>query len=87
MIKSRETFHFYPPIEVEDDWTLGLIDSEVSNSIFNITEETNKLELYKFLDKKTGGVSYVEARGEIQKELDFSGITASDYSSNFYRRI
>ena len=30
-IKSKETFHFNPPIQVEDDWMLGLIDLEVYN--------------------------------------------------------
>ena len=43
MIKSRETFRFKPPIQVEGDWMIGLIDLEVYNSIFNVTEEINKL--------------------------------------------
>ena len=38
MTKSRETFHFIPPIQVKEDWMLGLVDLEVFNSIFNITE-------------------------------------------------
>ena len=46
MIKPRETFHFNPPIHIKGDWMLGLIDLEVYNSIFNRTEENNKLELY-----------------------------------------
>ena len=33
-IKPRETFHFNPPIQDEDDWMLGLIGLEVCNSIF-----------------------------------------------------
>ena len=45
MIKPRETFHFNPPIQVEDDWMLGLIDLEVYNSIFKKTEENNKFDL------------------------------------------
>ena len=39
MIKPKETFHFNPPIEVKEDWMLGLIDLELYNSIFNITEK------------------------------------------------
>ena len=46
MLKARETFHFKPPIHIKGDWMLGLIDLEVYNSIFNITKENNKFELY-----------------------------------------
>ena len=52
MIKPKETFNFNPPIQVKEDWMLGLIDLEVYNSIFNITEENNKFELCKFPDDK-----------------------------------
>ena len=65
MIKPSETFHFNPPIEVEDDWMLGLIDLEVYISIFNVTEENNKFELYKLTDEKAGGVSYEKIRDKI----------------------
>ena len=46
LTKPRETFRFSPPNQVEDDWILGLIDLEVSNSIFNKTEQNIKFELY-----------------------------------------
>ena len=46
MLKSREKFHFNPTIHTEGDWMLGLIDLGVYNSIFNITKENNKFELY-----------------------------------------
>ena len=58
MNKSREIFHFSPPIQIKGDWMVGLVDLEVYNSIFNITEENNKFELYKFSDEKAGGVTY-----------------------------
>ena len=45
MIKPRQTFHFNPPIQTMGDWMIGLVDLEVYNSIFNITEENNKFEL------------------------------------------
>ena len=45
LIKPRETFPFKPPIQVKDDWMIGLTDLEIYNSIFNITEENNKLQL------------------------------------------
>ena len=57
---------------------IGLTDLEVYNSIFNITEENNKLQLYKFPDEKSGGVSYIKVRDEIEKDLDIEDITAAD---------
>ena len=29
MNKSRETFHFKPPIQIQGDWMIGLTDLEV----------------------------------------------------------
>ena len=78
MTKPRETFHFNPPIQTKEDWVLGLVDLEVYNSIFNITEENNKFELYKFPDEKSGGISYTKVRDEIERDLDISDITATD---------
>ena len=78
MVKSRETFHFIPPIQVKGDWMIGLVDLEVYNSIFNITEKNNKFELYKFPDEKSGGVTYEKVRDEIERDLDISDITATD---------
>ena len=78
MLKPRETFHFNPPIQVKGDWMIGLTDLEVYNSIFNITEENNKFDLYKFPDEKAGGISYIKVRDEIEKDLDIEDITATD---------
>ena len=78
MNKSKETFHFKPPIQVKGDWMIGLTDLEVYNSIFNITEENNKFELYKFPAEKAGGVTYEKVRDEIEKDLDIEDITAED---------
>ena len=78
MIKPRETFHFRPPIQVKGDWMLGLVDLEIYNSTFDITEENNKFELYKFPDEKIGGVTYEKVREEIEKDLDIEDITAKD---------
>ena len=76
MIKPRETFHFKPPIPIEGSWMIGLTDLEVYNSIFNITVENNKFELYKFPDEKAGGITYEKVRDEIEKDLDIEDITA-----------
>ena len=78
MNKSREIFHFNPPIQVKEDWMLGLIDLEVYNSISNITEQNNKFQFYKFPDEKAGGVTYEKVRDEIEKGLDISYITATE---------
>ena len=78
MIKPRETFHFKPPIQIKGDWMIGLTDLEVYNSTFNITEENNKFDLYKFPDEKSGGLTYEKVRDEIEKDLDIEDITAED---------
>ena len=78
MTKPREIFNFKPPIQIKGDWMIGLTDLEVYNSIFNITEENNKFELYKFPDEKAGGVTYEKVRDEIVKDLDIEDITAAD---------
>ena len=78
MTKPRETIHFIPPLEVRDNWMIGLTDLEVYNSIFKITEENNKFELYKFPDEKAGGISYTKVRDEIEKDLGIGDITAAD---------
>ena len=78
MVKPRETFHFKPPMQIKGDWMIGLTDLEVYNSIFNITEENNKFELYKIPDDKIGGVTYEKVKGEIERDLDISDITPED---------
>ena len=87
MIKPRETFHFEPPIQVKRDWMIGLTDLEVYNSIFNITEQNNKFELYKFPDKKSGGISYIKVRDEVERDLDISDITAADLQDDIIAPI
>ena len=57
---------------------VGLTDLEAYNSIFNITEENNKFELFKFPEDKIGGFSYIKVRDEVERDLDISDITATD---------
>ena len=87
MIKPRETFHFKPPIQISGNWMIGLVDLEVYNSIFNITEENNKFELYKFPDEKAGGITYTKVRDKIEKDLDISDITATDLQDDIIAPI
>ena len=72
MIKPREIFHFKPQIEIQGDWMLGLVNLEDYNSIFNITEENNKFEIYRDMSDKFG---FLQLKDEIEEILDISHIT------------
>ena len=72
LVKPRETFHFKPPFQVEGDWMIGLVDLEVYNSIFNITEENNKFEIYRDTSTKFG---FLELKDELEEILNNSHIT------------
>ena len=72
MLKPRETFHFNPPIQTKGDWMLGLIDLEVYNSIFNITKENNKFELYTDTFDE---FSFEELKDEVEELLNIPEIT------------
>ena len=66
MNKSRETFHFKPSIQVKENWMLGLVDLEVYNSIFNITEENNKFEIYRDTPTK---LHFLDLKDELEEIL------------------
>ena len=87
MTKPKETFCFKPPISIEGSWMIGLTDIEVYNSFFNITEENNKFKLYKFLDEKSGGITYEKVRDEIERDLNFSDILAADLQDDLIAPI
>ena len=72
MTKPREIFHFKPPIQTKGDWMLGLIDLEVYNSIFNITKENNKFELYTDTFDE---FSFPELKDELEEILNIPEIT------------
>ena len=67
MNKSRETFHFNPPIQIDGDWMIGSSDLEVYISIFNITEENNKFELYTDTFEE---FSFEELKDEVEEILN-----------------
>ena len=72
MIKPREIFHFKPPIQIQGDWMIGLTNLEVYNSIFNITEENNKFEIYRDMTAKFG---FLELKDELEEILNIPHIT------------
>ena len=78
MARSRETFHFNPPIEVKGDWVVSLVDLEVYNSIFNITEENTKFELY--IDNFDEFFSYTKLKDEIAEILNILALTPYHYN-------
>ena len=86
-IKPRETFHFKPPISIEGSWMIGLTDLEVYNSIFNITEENNKLQIYKLPDERIVDITYTKVRDEIERDLEFSDITDEDLQDDIIAPI
>ena len=71
MLKPRETFHFNPPIQVKEDWMLGLIDLEVYNSIFNITKENNQIDFYT---DNFDEFSFGELKDELEEILNIPNI-------------
>ena len=72
MNKSRETFHFKPPIHIKGDWMVGLTDLDVYNSVFNITEENNKFDIYRDSSNKFG---FIELKDELEEILNIPHIS------------
>ena len=72
MNRSRETFHFSQPIQIHGDWMIGLTNLEVYNSIFNITEENNKFEIYRDTPTK---FQFLDLKDELEEILGIPHIT------------
>ena len=79
MDKSRETFHFSQQIQIHGDWMIGLTDLEVYNSIFNITEENNKFEIYRDTPTK---FQFLDLKDEIEEILGIQHITREHLLDN-----
>ena len=71
LTKSREPSHFNPPVQIKGDRMTGLTSLEVNNSIFNITEESNKFGLC------TNNIefSFEELKDELEEILSVSDST------------
>ena len=74
MLKSREIFHFSPPIQTKGNWMVGLTDLELYNSIFIITKENNKFELYTDIFDE---FSFEQLKDEVEEILNIPKITDS----------
>ena len=71
--KSRETFHFNPPIQYKGDWMIGVTSLEVYISIFNISEENIKFELYT---DNIDEFSFEDFKDELEEIFSISDITS-----------
>ena len=72
MDKSRETFHFSQSIQIQGNWMIGLTHLEVYNSIFNITEENIKFEIYRDVPTK---FRFLDLKDELEEILGIPHIT------------
>ena len=45
MTKQKESFAFDVPLELPEKWMMGVTSLEVYNTVYNITEKNNKLEI------------------------------------------
>ena len=46
MTKQKETFSFDIPLDLPEQWMMGVTSLEVYNTIYNITEKNNKFKLF-----------------------------------------
>ena len=45
MNKQKESFSFDVPLELPEQWMMGVTSLEVYNTVYNITEKNNKLKI------------------------------------------
>ena len=53
MTKQKESYSIDVPLNLEEKWMMGVTSLEVYNTVYNITEKNNKLQIllkYKQLD-------------------------------------
>ena len=74
LTEPRERLSFKPflIIGLHSDWMIGVLNLQVYNSIFNITEQNNKSELYTDFFNE---FSFVELKDELGKIFDIEDVT------------
>ena len=72
MNKPRETFHFKPPISLEESWMIGLTNIGVYNTFLNITDHNNNFDLYTDTFDE---FSFEELKDKLEEILDIPNIT------------
>ena len=78
LTKSRESFSFNPPIKIEGSWMLGLINIEMYNCIFNITNKNKKFEHYFEKMQSLEEITFENSKDLIAKNLDVTDIKDDD---------
>ena len=76
MNKPREIFHYNTPIQIAGDWMIGLTDLELNYSIYNISEQNNKFQL--FTNPLDSEFSFTELKDKIAEILGLSSLTPED---------
>ena len=73
MNKQKESFSFDIPLELPEQWMMGVTSLEVYNTVYNITEKNNKIKLFK-TDKKLKEYKVAtELMSKIKKLYETSG--------------
>ena len=73
----EKLFPFKSPMSIEGCWMIGLTNLEVCNSVFSVTGENNKFELYIFPDSKKRETTSEKVRHGLEKHLEILDITAT----------
>ena len=47
MNKQKESFSFDIPLDLPEQWMMGVTSLEVYNTVYNITEKNNKIKLFE----------------------------------------
>ena len=88
MNKQKESFSFDIPLDLPEQWMMGVTSLEVYNTVYNITEKNNKLEILlkdeqlKSLNVDTQLVMNVEYLYKISSVEKINTCMVDSYSKN-----
>ena len=88
MNKQKESFSFDVPLELPEQWMMGVTSLEVYNTLYNITEKNNKLKILlkdeqlKSLNVDTQLVMNVEYLYKISDVKKINTFMGDSYSKN-----
>ena len=73
MNKQKESFSFDIPLELPEQWMMGVTSLEVYNTVYNITEKNNKLKLFTTEQNLKEYKVVTEFMSKIKKLYETSG--------------